>query len=238
MRPSFRISPSLAELSVECTNAISDYLAEAISLRGIASLVLAGGLTPREVYRLLSASNTIEWQKVHLFWGDERCVPPDHQESNYLMVRQSLLDKISIPEENVHRIKAEEEPAQAAALYNNEVSVWLNKYASFDVTLLGIGDDGHTASLFPETSALRERSVFVMENWVPKFNTYRITLTYPAINRSNHIIFLVAGGSKADILHQIIDLSEPFPASLVQSVHGSVEWFMDNEAGKKLEQNK
>lgn len=240
MSANIHILPSIAELSVECANAISDYLAKAIALRGVGSLVLAGGSTPREVYKLLSTSNTIDWNNTHLFWGDERCVPPDHQDSNYLMVKQSLLDHITIPAKNIHRIKAEENSSQAAIQYNNDIKRWLDMHSSFDILLLGIGDDGHTASLFPETEALNEQSVFVKENWVPKFNAYRITLTYPAINRSNHILFLVAGSSKADALHRIIDLNEPLPASTVQSANDTVEWFIDKEASKKLEyvQNK
>src|SRR5262249_44001213 len=147
----------------------------AIRDRGRFSLVLSGGSTPRRVYARLAEAD-FPWDKTHLFWGDERAVPPDSTESNYRMVVESLLGKISIPSSHVHRIRGESEPRQAAEEYEEELRVFFeNGRPVFDLILLGMGADGHTASLFPGTTALEERRVSVTSTWVEKLKTFRIS---------------------------------------------------------------
>ena len=214
--------------------------AESISSRGMLSVVLAGGTTPRATYELLSNTNRardIDWSNVHLFWGDERCVPPDHSDSNYNMVRQALLEHVPVPSENVHRIMGELEPIEAAAQYQVEIESVLGQEPSFDLILLGMGADGHTASLFPTTSALEEDSLSVVAVYVDKLQSWRVTLTLPVINRARHLLFLVTGSVKASALTRI-QAGEPLPAALVQPTTGKMTWMVDFDAATEILQSK
>ncbi len=222
---------------------ITIHLGEAILSRGVAALALSGGSTPRSVYELLGSAeyrSRLNWNKVHLFWGDERCVPPYRPESNFRMVNESLIKSLSIPSQNIHRIVAERPPAEAASAYEKEIigifDLKAGEFPEFDVILLGLGDDGHTASLFPGTAALQEQRRIVTEVYVEKLMAHRITVTLPVINHAANILFLVSGRSKAEILQQVLG-GPPglYPAQMVHPIAGSLSWLVDQEAGAQLQ---
>jgi 6-phosphogluconolactonase len=229
-------------LQREAANTIARLLHEAVAQHGNASLVLSGGSTPKAVYELLGAEplrSHVAWGKVHVFWGDERCVPPTHPDSNFRMANKALLEKIDIPASNIHRIQAEQHPGAAAASYEEEMRTFFRLNASaasqFDVTLLGMGEDGHTASLFPNTTILSETKRLVADVFVPKFNAHRISMTFPALNTSRTILFLITGESKAEILRAVLE-GEPnrFPAQRIQPTNGRLVWYVDNAAAANL----
>jgi 6-phosphogluconolactonase len=196
------------------------------------TIVLSGGSTPKALYSLLSKRN-IAWNNTHFFWGDERPVIPDHPESNYRMARESLLDHIRIPGNHVHRIAAELGPETAAVQYEAEIRTFFSSVPSFELVLLGLGEDGHTASLFPETEALHVQDRLVVANDVSKLNTKRITMTFPILNAANCILFLVSGESKALALKQIWKGEyDPlkFPAQAIYPANGELYFFVDREA--------
>jgi 6-phosphogluconolactonase len=206
--------------------------ARAIAARARFFVALAGGSTPRATYELLATDEfvtRVAWPRVHVFWGDERCVPPTHADSNYRMAREALLDHVPIPVDNVHRIAGELDPAQAAVSYEAELRATLGAGRRFDLILLGMGSDGHTASLFPGTAALDEQERWVVENYVGQLNEWRVTLTLTAINRARQVTFLVSGPSKAEALVRI-RAGESLPAGLVQPLEGKLTWLVDREA--------
>lgn len=207
------------------------------------SIALSGGSTPRSVYSYLASlkDNPLDWQKIRLFWGDERCVEPGSPESNYGMVKDSLLDHIDIPESNVFRISGEKEPITEAARYADIVSVLLpheNNIPRFDLVMLGLGEDGHTASIFPGHTGLfhSEKLFEATEN--PYIGQKRITATGKLINQAAMVIFIVSGSSKAKTISGIIgkggDLKK-YPASLVQPERGELIWLLDEGAAGELE---
>jgi 6-phosphogluconolactonase len=203
--------------------------------------VLSGGSTPASCYQQLvrvSETRGIDWSKVQVYWGDERCVPPDHDQSNYRMARQTLFDHIAIPVSNLHRMACENDPAEAARKYEALLRSHFPDQTSpgFDLILLGLGEDGHTASLFPSTEILNERERWVAPVYVPHLDSWRISLTLPAINAASVAAFLVAGSGKASILKAIFDpYSQPrYPAHQISPV-GSLYWFIDQAAGRDLD---
>lgn len=208
----------------------------AITRQGRFNLALAGGSTPEQTYSLLAAAH-LDWSKIHLFWGDERCVPPDHPDSNYRMVRLALLDHIDISPENVHRIRGELPPRQAAVEYERILQGFFTPESSFDLVLLGMGADGHTASLFPGAPALaaQQRWVAVVphDNPPPPL-VDRISLTLPAINAARQATFLVAGADKAACLKQVLSAppaAKPrFPVQYVRLDHNPPLWLIDRAA--------
>lgn len=214
----------------------------AIAERGRFTVALAGGSTPKRVYELLaneSYKEQLDWSKVHIFFGDERCVPPDDAESNYRMANEALLSRVSLPPENIHRMNGVGDAVANARLYEDEMRTFFNDAAwpRFDLVLLGMGDDGHTASLFPGTEVLTEQEAWVAGLWVEKLGAYRITLTAPAINQAAHIIFLVTGENKAERLAEILKGEhEPMrlPAQLIKLINGSLRWFVDKAASTRL----
>ena len=208
----------------------------AIAKRGRFAVALAGGSTPRPAYALLAEqprSQKVDWAQVEVFWGDERCVPPDHPDSNYRMVRQALLDRVSIPKQNVHRIRGELPPRKAASAYRSVLQSCLGTGGRFDLILLGMGSDAHTASLFPGTAAVAERDRTVLAIYVEKLDVWRVTLTLPVINKARHVIFLVAGDAKAEALTRV-HAGEPLPAAMVQPADGQLTWLVDRRAAAKL----
>jgi 6-phosphogluconolactonase len=206
------------------------------------TVALSGGNTPRRVFELLASEgyqDRVDWSHTHVFFGDERCVPADHPESNYRMAREALLSRVSIPAENVHAIKGEGDPAANAINYDEELRRFFNshEWPRFDLVFLGLGDDGHTASLFPRTVALKENKAWVAANWVEKLGTWRITLTAPVIKHAARIIFLVTGTAKAEALAAVLNgpkKPEELPAQLIQPVDGSLEWLVDKAAARLL----
>ena len=219
----------------------------AIGAQGRFSVALSGGSTPKNLYSLLASNyGEFPWNRTFLFFGDERHVPPTDPESNYRMVSESLLSKIAIPASNVFRVQAENsEAAAAAADYEAQLRTFFElkptQFPRFDLILLGMGPDGHTASLFPDSEGLKEQSKLVIANWVEKFKTHRISLTFPVLNRAAEVIFLASGPDKAEMLRQVLEgktpegkNTPPFPAQQVQPQDGTLLWMLDDEAASKL----
>ncbi len=217
---------------------------QAISAHGRFSVALAGGSTPRRIYEILAGDEGpgrgIDWSKVHVFFGDERTVPPDHADSNFRMANDALLTRVVIPIENVHRMIGEGDAVANARLYEDELRSFYGDDAdwpAFDLVMLGMGDDGHTASLFPSTDALAERRAWVVANWVEKFNTFRITLTAPAINHAARVLFTVTGAGKAARLKEIVEGPRDtgrLPSQLIEPRGGAIDWFVDEAAVAEL----
>ena len=219
---------------------------EAIAARGQFSVGLSGGSTPRALFERLASpawALRIDWARAHVFWGDERCVPPDHAESNYRMAREALLDRVPLPPEHSHRIAGELPPAEAARRYEAELRAFFaggepaTPQPRFDLLLLGMGDDGHTASLFPGTAALHETARWAVENYVPRLDSWRITLTVPAINAAAHVLFLVSGAAKAETLRAVLHgprQPEVYPAQFIQPQAGRLLWLVDRAAATPL----
>lgn len=217
---------------------------DAVGQRGCFTIALSGGSTPKSLYNLLAtnARTSLPWDRVFFFWGDERHVPPTDPESNYRMTEETLLSKIPVAATNVFRIPGENPNAAAAAeAYEQTVQKFFGlqpgQFPSFDLILLGMGPDGHTASLFPGSAALREKSRLVVANWVEKFRTSRITFTLPVLNAARRVAFLVSGTEKAAALHAVLQSDAPgeqYPSKLVRPGDGSVIWFVDRAAASEL----
>lgn len=214
--------------------------AESIAQRGRFTIGLAGGATPATLYRALASgvfTRSIDWSRWHVFWGDERCVPPDDPDSNYGMAARTLLERVPIPEAQVHRIRGEDPPHTAADDYAAVLAEALAPDGRLDLVLLGIGDDGHIASLFPNTAALAETQRTVVSNWVPHLNAYRITLTLPAINAARAVAVLAAGADKADAVRRALaphpDDATP-PIALVTLENSPVVWYLTDNAAAGL----
>ncbi len=225
------------ELSEAAATSVADLIVNTVSSAGRFSFVLSGGSTPRTLYNLLGTVHRerIPWESVSIYFGDERYVPHTVEESNYRMAKEALLDLISIPMENVHPIPTEHpDPKRAAEAYEKELrSSFPEDGISFDLVLLGMGKEGHTASLFPGSEALDEDRRWVMSVEVPPVPHKRITLTYPILNRSAAIYFLVSGAEKRDAMRQVFSESSDFhvyPAKGIAPVAGRLEWWVDSEA--------
>lgn len=214
----------------------------AIGAQGRFTVALSGGSTPKALYSLLASNYAgFAWNRVFIFFGDERHVAPTDPESNYRMANEALLTKIAIPPENVFRVPAENPDAAAAALeYETQIRRFFalkpGEFPRFDLILLGLGPDGHTASLFPDTAALDEHSRLVVANWVAEFKTHRITFTFPVLNRAAEVIFLASGAEKADMVRQVLQgkNSSQLPAQRVQPTDGKLLWLLDETAAAKL----
>jgi 6-phosphogluconolactonase len=213
----------------------------AIAKTGRFTVALSGGSTPRSLYSLLANAHAdFDWRHTFLFFGDERHVPPTDGESNYRMVNEALLEKISIPAGNVFRVQAENPDASAAAAeYETRMRDFFNikpgQFPVFDLILLGLGSDGHTASLFPGSAGLNDQTHLVIANWVEKFRTNRISFTYPVLNHAHEVMFLVSGAGKSAIVHEILEGNRqpPYPAQLVQP-EGQLYWMLDAAAAANL----
>ena len=216
----------------------------AIDERGQFNVALAGGSTPIPLYEYLADQKVdeLDWSKVHFFWSDERSVPPDNPESNFNQANLSLLIPRAIQKENIHRVKAELAPAEAARQYQEEIQAsFQQKFPSFDLILLGMGNDGHTASLFPDTelviSDVIDHNRLVAPNWVPKLESWRISFTPRLINAAQNIFFLVNGQSKATTLKLVLEgppIPKQYPSQLINPDHGNLFWYLDEEAAAEL----
>jgi len=207
------------------------------------SVALSGGSTPRLLYGLLGSpafAGRLHWDDLHLFQVDERCVPPDDLQSNYRMIRQTLLETAPLPPENFHRMAAERpDRDEAAREYAEELARVLHPRAEdwprLDMVFLGMGPDGHTASLFPGSQALAERRAWVVANFAPKLNSHRLTLTAPVLNAATHVIFLITGADKAKTLQQVLEGPDgQYPAQLIQPRDGRLTWLLDENAAQLL----
>lgn len=241
------ISENLQALSRAAAENFVRLGAEAIEKNNRFTLALSGGSTPKMLFQTLASDEfrlQIDWTKTFFFFGDERCVPPDSAESNYRMARENLFESLNIKPENVFRWQTEFVPAIAAEDYENQLKDFFalkeNEIPRFDLILLGMGADGHTASLFPETGALDETEKLAVANLVEKFASFRLTFTFPLINNAANIIFLIAGAEKAETVKIVLKGEfEPqkFPAQNVKPRSGNLFYFMDKEAAKAIKHN-
>ena len=223
-----------ADFLYEVTEWIASRIIETQRERGPAGepflISLCGGSTPKPVYEALACRSDVDWSRVVITFGDERCVGPDHADSNYRMAKRALLDPAAVPERNVHRICGEIEPGEAARVYDSELRGLARARAEetlcHDLLLLGMGDDGHTASLFPGSAALHEQERWAVENYVEKFGGYRITMTYPVINAAREIAFLVTGEAKRPVVKRVQSGSSDDPATRVAPASGKLTWLL------------
>lgn len=234
----FRTLPDVATLQDEAARIVAGTLKQTADGQRV-TIALSGGSTPVRMHELLAGIDGIDWSQVHVFWGDERTVPPDHDESNFRMARETLLDRVEIPSQNIHRMRGEIDPEQAANEYEQELrevfGTGRTEVPRFDIVVLGMGADGHTASLFPGTSALTERDRLAVANEVPQLDTVRITLTFPVLNAARQVLFLVAGADKADPARQaIVQDGDVPPAGFVHPEPGQLLWLLDAAAGSQL----
>ena len=241
--PDIRIFENLEDLSWAAAKRLEEFGRIKLIEKKPFTLAVSGGSTPKLLFELLANpgfQGHVRWSNLQLFQVDERCVPPDDAQSNYRMTRLALLDAVPLPKENFHRMQAELPDRDLAAReYSEELARVLHpapgELPRFDLILLGMGPDGHTASLFPGSPALDERTAWVAPNFAVKLNSHRITLTLPVINAAAHVIFLVAGADKAETLQKVLE-GPPgqLPAQLVQPTKGKVSWFLDENAAAKL----
>jgi 6-phosphogluconolactonase len=240
-----RILEDLDTLARAAAEEITGLAESAIAAQGRFTIVLSGGSTPKPVYRLLAEApyrDRILWDRVYVFWGDERHVPPDHPDSNFGMAHDELLSKVPLPPDNIHRVRAEKTDAERAAreyewTLRSAFNLDEGQVPRFDLVLLGLGADGHTASLFPGSDAVRERTRLVAAPWVSAQSSFRITLTLPVLNRAACALFVVSGEEKAEALRSVLegDLQpDRFPAQGVRLDEGRVLWFVDRAAARLL----
>lgn len=218
---------------------------EALAARGRFSVALSGGSTPKPLYQRLAAEplrSQVDWQRVEIFWGDERCVPPDSHDSNYRMAHEAMLAHLPIPKEQIHRMEAERSDRDAAARDYEAVLARVfqvpvgGEPPALDLLLMGMGAEGHTASLFPYTKALEETTRWVTINFVPKLNAERMTMTRPILNRGREVLYLVAGADKAEALAEVLNgPADPqrLPTQFIQP-SGQLVWFLERAAATKL----
>jgi 6-phosphogluconolactonase len=235
-RSNIHVFESSRDLARAAAETFVEEAAKSIKEKGSFAVALAGGSTPKALYELLATEyrDTLDWKVVHAFFGDERTVPPDHEDSNYRMAQHVLFSRV--PVGSVRRMRGELDPRDAAALYEKELAEFFGGPPRFDLILLGIGKDGHTASLFPGTPALDVTDRWSVENPVEKLNTVRLTLTAPVLNAARKVVFLVAGEVKAEALREILEGdADPhdYPAKLVHPPDGP-DWFVDREAARLL----
>ncbi len=245
--PKITVYPDNESLVKGATDFIADQATSAIAERGRFTLALSGGNTPKPVYALLATPeyrDRIDWSKVLIFFGDERCVPPDDPQSNYLMVKNALLDHVPLPPENIFRIRGEDPPEKAAADYTDAIQDIFGgdqmagaPREGFDLNLLGMGDNGHTASLFPGLAAVTETFRWVMPLYVEVVGMWRITMTPVVINASRKVAFLVSGAGKADVLQRVLE--GPYqpvvlPSQIIKPASGELHWLLDEPAAAKL----
>jgi len=240
-RPRIQVFRDLEILSRAAAEFFVALSKKAVAAQGRFIVALSGGSTPRYLYTLLASPprrESIDWKHVHVFWADERCVPADHRESNFKLADDAFMRKAALPGENIHRIKGEVGADQAALKYEQELRSFFETtpFPVFDLIILGIGEDGHTASLFPGAVALREQERFALPVPLAFPQLNRVTLTLPVLNHAAEILFLASGRAKAGVVQTIVEKgnSEHYPAGLVHPVQGNTTWFMDAEAAAGL----
>src|ERR1700689_1779464 len=228
----YSVSPNAAALARRAAEYFVVETEKAVAARGRARIAISGGATPKAAFAALGERGEewrerMPWDKLDLYWVDERCVPPDNAESNYRMTREALLSKVPLPAERVHRMEGELEPEVAAARYESTIRNTFKlegaETPTFDLVLLGMGGDGHTASLFPHTEALNDMSHIAIANHVPQKETWRITLTWPVINQGREVAFLIEGAGKAQVLHDVFlgpYQPDTFPSQIIRPASG------------------
>lgn len=240
------VYPDDAEVAKAAAEMFTAAAERAVSTRGWARIAISGGSTPKSMFRLLANASApylarVPWDRLHLFWVDERCVVPTDPESNFGMTKAAMLDRIPLPESNIHRMEGELDPEEAASRYESQIRNTFKlegaETPTFDLILLGLGPDGHTASLFPHTAALDEMARIVIANHVPEKNTWRLTLTWPVITQGREVAFLMEGSEKAEMIERIFTGAydpETYPAQLIRPASGKLTLLMDSAAAAKL----
>ena len=235
------IYPDYEKLSDAAANLFVDCAKQAIDARSRFNVALSGGSTPKRAFELLASAayrDLVSWGAMHIFWGDERCVPMDDPRSNARMAWETLLEKVPVPARQIHPIDCSREPRNAARDYETLLkNNFFSNLPEFDLIFLGLGEDGHTASLFPETAVVNETDRWVTEVFVHGQDYHRVTLTLPVINHARVVVFLVSGDKKAKILNQVIDKKsdrEPLPAQRVEPVDGKLIWIVDRAAASQI----
>jgi len=242
---SVRVSSGAGEVAKATADLFAKAAADAVKTRGVARIAISGGSTPKAVFALLASESyvgQIPWAQIQLFWVDERCVGPDDPDSNYGMTKKAMLDSVPLPAANVHRMEGEMDPAEAASRYEAEIRNTFKlegaETPTFDLILLGMGDDGHTASLFPHTEGLDELARIAIANHVPQKDTWRMTLTWPVITQGREVAFLIEGAAKAEILHTVMQGKydpETYPSQLIRPASGRLTLMLDTASAAKLE---
>lgn len=242
----YKVWPTGAEVAAGAAEMFASATAAAVKARGLARVAISGGSTPKTMFALLADRSQpyfaeVPWDKLQLFWVDERCVPPDDKESNYRMTNEAMLSHVPLPAGQVFRMEGELEPEVAASRYEAAIRTAFRlegaETPTFDMILLGMGDDGHTASLFPHTEALHEMARIVVANHVPQKDTWRISLTWPVINRAREVAFLIEGDAKAGVLHDVLLGEydpETRPSQLIRPASGWLTLLLDSAAAAKL----
>jgi len=242
----YYVEPDPAALARRAACHFVEMVSEAAEATGRARVAISGGSTPKAAFQLLADPDQayrkrMPWEALELFWVDERTVPPDHPDSNYRMTKEALLDHVSLQPQQIHRMEGELEPEAAAARYESELRNSFRLEGAetprFDLISLGMGDDGHTASLFPHTAAIHEMGRLVTANHVPQKDTWRITLTWPVINQARSVFFLIAGADKAERVHEVfIGQRDPecLPSQLIWPTSGILTLFLDKAAAALL----
>jgi 6-phosphogluconolactonase len=236
-----RVLPDLEEAARAAALELAAAASDALSDHGVFRLALSGGSTPRALFDALASppfSRRIDWKKARVFFVDERCVRPSSERSNYRLAKEHLLDPLRVPARNVFRMRGEEEPRRAARAYDRVLRTEFGRSVPrFDLVLLGLGADGHTASLFPRTRALDEKTKWAAANYLPLQKEWRLTLTFPVLNAARRVIFLVAGEEKRAAVATVLARkrgSRSLPASLVRPKRGSLIWILDEAAASEL----
>jgi 6-phosphogluconolactonase len=242
----YYVEPDAAALARRAAQYFVEMVDEAVGGRGRARVAISGGSTPKAAFELLGDPaepwrGRMQWDRLELYWVDERCVPPDDQQSNFRMTRETLLDRVPLRPEQIHRMEGELEPEVAATRFESELRNGFRlegaELPRFDLISLGMGPDGHTASLFPHTEALHEMSRLVTANHVPQMDSWRITLTWPVINRASSVFFLISGADKAQILKEVLtgprDV-ERLPSQLIKPASGILTLILDKSAAAEL----
>jgi 6-phosphogluconolactonase len=240
-QPQVSVHKSTEDLELSAAEEIAAIIREAIGMRGVAFIALSGGETPRNVYQRLGREplrSQVDWSRVHLFFSDERAVPPTDPQSNFGMVNRELISHVDLPEQNIHRIAGELAPKRAAEEYERDINqVMAGHDARFDLILLGLGEDGHTASVFPGSAVLNERASLVMPVFIPYLYSRRVTLTLRCINSAREVMFLVTGSRKSVMVQRVLRSPAPtkeLPATLIRPVDGKLLWMLDADAAAEF----
>ncbi len=236
------VLPNLEALSLRAASTFLNASRNSIAAKKRFAVAISGGSTPKRLYMLLGSDpyrHQVDWQHVHLFWADERCVPKEDEASNFRTAFDLLLSRVAISDKNIHRIEGEEAPDKAARDYEEEMRRFFgeSERGRFDLIILGMGADGHTASLFPGSKSLEETVRLAIPVYLEEPKKNRVTLTLPVLNNADQILFLVAGSSKAAVLSEILGdgkKKKGFPAGMIHPTHGNVTWLVDQEAAEKL----
>jgi 6-phosphogluconolactonase len=237
VKPDILLFADPGALGRKAASMFADRSKISIAARGKFGVAISGGTTPLIFFELLAAEygKAVRWDLTHIFWVDERCVPPEHKDSNYKGAHDALLSKVPVPPSNVHRMIGEMPPEEGAREYEKELRSFFGEkdFPVFDLVVLGVGEDGHTASLFPDAPSLAETKRLAIPVYVEELKSWRITLSLPVLNNASDILFLAAGSKKSHILEKLLGGGgdrNRYPAGLIRPVHGNVSWLVDEEA--------